>query len=168
LKKYGHPDRPAEAGLYALIYLSRARTFPASEDRPTFEHILAQAKARNAQSGVTGALISHAGMFLQVLEGDRAAVISTYQRILHDPRHHTCHLVWHGPITSRQFLIWGTCGRFVEAAGTSGGPLSAFLELLQPGQTISAHRENLLPTSQTRQAAQPRVAWEEDGDVIYL
>jgi len=168
LKKYGHADRPAEASLYALIYLSRARTFPASEDRLTFERILGQAKARNAQSGVTGALISHAGMFLQVLEGDRAAVISTYERILHDPRHHTCHLVWQGPIASRQFLVWGTCGHFVEAADTSAGPLSAFLVLLQPGQTISAHKEELLPTSQTRQSAPPRAAWEEDGDVIYL
>lgn len=151
-----------------MVYLCRTRNFSAKEDRQTFEDILLRAKSRNGQSGVTGALVGHAGMLLQVLEGDRATVLSAYQQTLNDPGHHTCYLIWRGPVTSRQFAVWGTYAHFVDAPGASADKLSAFFELLQLGPTISAPEGKRLTGSQSGKSAPSRAVWEDDSDIIYL
>ena len=46
-----------------------------------------QARENNARNGITGALICRDDLFLQLLEGPRDLVTSTFSRILRDERH---------------------------------------------------------------------------------
>ena len=66
-----------------LIYASR----PFGYDDLTLTSILMQARENNARNGITGALICREDVFLQILEGPRDLVTSTFSRILRDERH---------------------------------------------------------------------------------
>lgn len=89
--------------VHSLIYASRA-THPMSE--ATIVEILAVARRNNAARNVTGMLLHHAGSFLQVLEGEEAAVEETYARIARDPRHDTIVLLSRGNSPARGFGEW--------------------------------------------------------------
>lgn len=70
--------------VYSLIYASSAvRPFTTEE----LHALLASSRARNAADGITGMLLYKGGNFLQLLEGDQAAVERTFHRIQRDPRH---------------------------------------------------------------------------------
>jgi len=66
-----------------LIYASR----PFGYEDLTLTSILMQARENNARNGITGALICREDVFLQILEGPRDLVTSTFSRILRDDRH---------------------------------------------------------------------------------
>ena len=66
-----------------LIYASR----PFGYDDLTLTSVLMQARENNARNGITGALICREDVFLQILEGPRDLVTSTFSRILRDERH---------------------------------------------------------------------------------
>ena len=66
-----------------LIYASR----PFGYDDLTLTSILMQARKNNARNGITGALICREDLCLQILEGPRDLVTSTFSRILRDERH---------------------------------------------------------------------------------
>ena len=66
-----------------LIYASR----PFGYDDLTLTSILMQARKNNARNGITGALICRDDLCLQILEGPRDLVTSTFSRILRDERH---------------------------------------------------------------------------------
>ena len=70
--------------LVRLMYASRA--LPAV-DQEALVAILRKSKANNPGTGITGVLCFSEGIFLQVLEGGRAAVNQLYNRIATDPRH---------------------------------------------------------------------------------
>jgi hypothetical protein len=74
--------------LYRLVYYSRNRIqgTPA-EVTAEVDGILESARRNNALHGVTGALIFNAGMFAQVLEGNRQDIELTFERIQRDTRH---------------------------------------------------------------------------------
>lgn len=67
-----------------LIYVSSTK-----RDVPdaTLNEILSVSRRNNEPAGITGMLMYLEGGFLQVLEGERAQVESTYQRICADKRH---------------------------------------------------------------------------------
>jgi hypothetical protein len=69
--------------LAQLIYISRPFGFEAR----TLDNILLKARAKNAQAGLTGALIVRADLYMQLLEGPREAVTATLARIIADDRH---------------------------------------------------------------------------------
>ncbi len=70
---------------YTLSYHSRNRL---SLDSSTgLMDILAVSKARNAEAGVTGALMFNEQRFVQILEGEKNAVEETFGRIQRDHRH---------------------------------------------------------------------------------
>ncbi len=69
--------------LSQLIYVSR----PFGFDTPTLNGILVDARRRNRQDGITGALICRSDIYLQLLEGARSVIEATYQRIAIDDRH---------------------------------------------------------------------------------
>ena len=62
---------------------------PAAKDNIDAEvsRILEVARAKNAEAGVTGALLYNLGSFAQMLEGPMDAVHETFERIQRDPRH---------------------------------------------------------------------------------
>jgi hypothetical protein len=70
------------------------------------DDILTAARALNAQNGLTGALICRADMFMQMLEGPRAAVTETFGRIQADDRHVDVTLLYVGDTPERIFPDW--------------------------------------------------------------
>lgn len=72
--------------IYTLVYVSTAVATP-DAGPPDMDAILATARQRNHDVGVTGALLFTEGRFVQVLEGERDPVQATFERINRDPRH---------------------------------------------------------------------------------
>jgi len=93
--------------LVRLLYVSRAADTltPAMID-----NIVNQSRKNNPDAGITGLLCHSGNVFMQVLEGGRAAVNATYARILRDARHNDVQLLLYEEITERRFAGW-TMGR---------------------------------------------------------
>jgi hypothetical protein len=72
---------------FQLLYISTASRQMLRID---VEQILFTARRMNKANGITGLLISSPARFMQVLEGEEAAVRATYNRICADPRHRPC------------------------------------------------------------------------------
>jgi hypothetical protein len=88
--------------LVRLLYASRA----VDCSPQAIEAILAQARAHNTASGITGILCHGGGVFLQAIEGGRAAVNVLYNHIVADPRHTGVELLHYEEITERRFGGW--------------------------------------------------------------
>ena len=79
--------------MYQIVYTSDAKIeFSATAIR----EILAVARARNKISRITGMLVFCDDQFLQVLEGDAADVVKTYDRIAQDERHDNLMALYRG------------------------------------------------------------------------
>lgn len=89
--------------LVRALYVSRA-TGP--QTGTVTANILAASQAHNAQHGVSGVLCQGQGLYLQVLEGERAAVNRLYARILADPRHHDVQMLSFEDIAQRRYPDW--------------------------------------------------------------
>lgn len=87
--------------LVRLIYASRTEANEAE-----LAVILRQSRAHNAQLGITGLLCHSEGVFVQVLEGGRAAVNGLYNQIVSDPRHREVTLLAFEEIGERRFAGW--------------------------------------------------------------
>ncbi|WP_242141184.1 EAL domain-containing protein [Sphingomonas sp. TREG-RG-20F-R18-01] len=119
-----------ETGLYRLVYYSRNTIMGLEEEvRSTVDQILSTSQRNNAAVGVTGALMFTDGLFAQVLEGQRAAVETVFERIQLDDRHDEVQLLSFGPTDARVFPTWamafiGTAAhgvaRFGHYAAASG------------------------------------------------
>ena len=66
-----------------VIYISRPTHF----DHMVLQDILTKSRSNNPAIGVTGNLIYHADLFLQMLEGPHLAVHKLYETIKGDNRH---------------------------------------------------------------------------------
>ena len=66
-----------------VIYVSRPTHF----DHMVLDNILGTSRRNNLDVGVTGNLICHSDLFLQMLEGPSEAVRRLYEKILADDRH---------------------------------------------------------------------------------
>ncbi|MFZ5550683.1 MAG: BLUF domain-containing protein [Pseudomonadota bacterium] len=89
--------------LIRLMYASRAAK---PLDGEELAQILRQSRTDNAQRGVTGLLCTSGGLFIQVLEGGRAAVNTLYNRLVADPRHTEVTLLAYEEISERRFAGW--------------------------------------------------------------
>jgi hypothetical protein len=89
--------------LITLVYTSMA-TRPITEK--DLLDILEASRRNNTADEITGLLLYHNGNFMQVLEGPRANVEHTYQRIARDKRHQYVVTVLKQPITDRAFGAW--------------------------------------------------------------
>ncbi len=88
--------------LMQLVYTSR----PFGFDQLTLRDILLTAQDRNSRDNITGALICREDLYLQMLEGPRAAVTKTFARILRDDRHVDVVGLWSGDAEERLFPEW--------------------------------------------------------------
>jgi hypothetical protein len=86
-----------------IMYISRARHRMTSGE---LADLLAGARLRNQEHGITGLLLYNAGYFAQVLEGPDASLKALLANIGKDPRHDEYHLVSEGPIEARYFEGW--------------------------------------------------------------
>lgn len=91
--------------LVRLLYASRAT---GAIDDALLASILEHAHTYNHEHGITGILCTSAqsGVFLQVLEGGRAAVNALYAMIIADPRHRDVTILDYAEITERRFASW--------------------------------------------------------------
>lgn len=125
---------PTEPGVFRLIYRSTDRLSSRAR-RQALGALFSQARGNNKARGITGALLLGGGTFVQVLEGDEAAVRSLYDRIVRDPRHDAVSLLDTGAVPARLFSRWAMAE--VSDEGGSDIPLIAGA----PGVTEAAgHR----------------------------
>lgn len=69
---------------YKLFYVSNATDELKDNGIDT---ILEASRKNNPAQGITGILLFRSGIFLQLLEGEKAAVDALYEKIQKDPRH---------------------------------------------------------------------------------
>ena len=65
--------------------------------------IVAHARARNAERGITGLLVFDGYRFCQHFEGPRHATVKLMDRIGEDPRHTHVRVVYEGPLARRRY-----------------------------------------------------------------
>lgn len=105
--------------LVQLIYVSSAARLL---DEQALRAILESSIRHNTPQAVTGMLLYANGAFMQVLEGDEAAVAETMSRIRADPRHHDIYELCASPVTAREFGAWSMGFRALTPADASTWP----------------------------------------------
>jgi hypothetical protein len=119
----------------SLLYISLA---PSSANEQTVQHILTTSRRRNAALGISGALLHHAGYYLQVLEGESQVVQALFERIRLDTRHFDARLRGVEDHTQRQFGGWAM--HRIPAPHSAERPVSDFLRSLWRGNRgVEAH-----------------------------
>ena len=105
--------------MHAIAYVSAASWNLLDEQ---IEHIVSEARRRNALNGITGILLYCDGNFMQYLEGEEDAVIETFERIRASESHYQLNELMNQPILEREFADWSmgfsmpTPDEFVELA----------------------------------------------------
>ena len=89
--------------LVRLLYASRAA---AAVTQEIIESILRSSREHNPALGVTGVLCHGGDVYMQVLEGERAAVNELYNKIVRDPRHKEVMLLYYVEVSERHFAGW--------------------------------------------------------------
>jgi hypothetical protein len=97
-------DQAGPGALVQLIY--RSVSVHGVSSALQMSDILAQARPRNAQLGITGALTAINGDFLQVIEGPRASIDTLLVSLQRDARHTDIRVLEDRPITARAFGGW--------------------------------------------------------------
>lgn len=75
-----------------------------------FSSILNVSRSNNMKNDITGVLIFDSIYFIQILEGQRHLVWSTFQKIQTDDRHFDVQLVEFAACGRRQFTNWSMAG----------------------------------------------------------
>lgn len=107
-----------------LLYTSTGCIQKDDPARPLINIIDASTR-NNRQSGVTGLLMHGAGRFIQILEGSESEVFTLYVKLLNDPRHTDCRIMFATPIEKRAFPDWA-----MAAMTLSDGDFQALEEIL--------------------------------------
>jgi Sensors of blue-light using FAD len=105
--------------LHRLIYFSRACEVGTESTGSILRAILEVAIPQNRRVGITGALLSCGGWFLQALEGPYQSVNETYGSICNDRRHEALRIIRASPVSARDFADWSMCGRELSATDSS-------------------------------------------------
>ena len=93
--------------LVRILYRSDSQLTGADRAvRESAFQIAEHAAARNAEDGVTGALMFVGGVFVQVLEGEPADVERVFERICRDLRHRRLVVLDYSEIGERVFSAW--------------------------------------------------------------
>jgi hypothetical protein len=68
--------------------------------------LLSEARTNNALHGVTGILLSNAGHFVQVIEGETEVLEALFEKITRDTRHQQVLVLYRQAIDARDFPHW--------------------------------------------------------------
>ena len=136
--------------LVRLVYASRAT---GEIDDALIASILERSRSNNLEHGITGILCTYSPgqLFLQVLEGGRAAVNRLYASIVRDPRHRDVTLLDYAEVSERRFASWRMGS--VNLNRVNQGCILRFSEspVLDPfsmsGQAVQALIEELTSTA---------------------
>lgn len=86
-------------------------------------------RRHNAQHGITGLLLQHAGSVFQVIEGFPEDVVRLYEAIARDRRHHCVTQLIHEPASQRWFGDWSLGQGRITASDLGAIPaLRSFLD----------------------------------------
>lgn len=121
-----------------IIYCSSAKGL----DQEDIEAILESSERNNSANSVTGMLLFNAGCFMQLLEGSRDKVTSTFCRIANDPRHSGVELLSCKAVNSRLFGEWNMS--YVSLTGDVGSLLRKYQSSgdFQPSELTDAAAES--------------------------
>jgi hypothetical protein len=115
-----YPDRIYSFNmLYFLLYVSSATKL---FSRHELDGILATSRNNNAALDVSGILLYKDGNLMQLLEGDKRAVVPLYAKIGQDSRHKDLTVIWDGTEDERQFPNWSMAFRDLEGPDTRSTP----------------------------------------------
>lgn len=89
--------------IYQLFYVSTAKVGFVQSD---VDAILKKARMFNPSQQLTGVLLFRAGIFLQLLEGDKEKVHALYQKIKKYPRHRNVFTIFENTAQQRIFRNW--------------------------------------------------------------
>jgi hypothetical protein len=93
--------------LYRIVYCSRNEIPGTSEEvADALLSLLESARSKNQRLNLTGALLSQAGVFAQVLEGTQNSVEQVFGLIQLDDRHSEVTVALRGPEAERDFPKW--------------------------------------------------------------
>ncbi|MTI39238.1 BLUF domain-containing protein, partial [Fulvivirga lutimaris] len=84
--------------MYYLVYGSNAHH---PMDEVELMKLLHQARIKNKENGITGLLIYSESKFIQVLEGEKEAVLNLFHQIREDARHHKVSIIIEGNLITR-------------------------------------------------------------------
>lgn len=135
--------------LVRLLYASRAS---AAVTQEIIESILQSSRRHNPELGITGVLCHGGDVYMQVLEGGRAAVNEIYNKIVRDERHREVMLLYYVEVSERHFAGW-TMGQ-VNLAKVNPSTLLKYSDkaVLDPfatsGRASMALLEELIATAQ--------------------
>lgn len=126
-----------QQALHEIFYCSLL-----TQDLPpaTVGAIVTLARARNAQSRITGLLVFDGMRFCQHLEGPRQAVEALMQRIEQDPRHTQVRVLYRGALAERRYSGFG-----MGLAESEGPDLMAGVHALE-GEAALRHFLALRPS----------------------
>jgi len=97
--------------VFYLVYVSSAKVPLSATD---LKELLAQSREKNAGLDITGLLLYKEGNFMQVLEGEKGAVLALMESIEKDRRHHGIIIVDQGEPPRRQFGEWSMAFRNLD------------------------------------------------------
>jgi hypothetical protein len=121
--------------LIQVIYVSSAT---GELDEAELEKMLESSVRHNQAQGVTGMLLYAGGNFIQVLEGEEAAVDETMSRIEQDARHFQIMVLDRSPIEEREFGQWHMGFRRLSNAEVAGPNFVPFLKSRMHPESLSA------------------------------
>lgn len=131
------PRRPDD--LVSLVYTSEV-----PDPDPPLRAIVEECRRFNEGNGVTGLLLYHRGRFLQYLEGERARVLQSYERIKADPRHRDCAIVSVERLEARRFSDFAMAYQRADPADADVEGFSGLLETAFARKTLEENPEAAL------------------------
>lgn len=126
-----------------VVYVSRAVE---AQTPAMLRRIVDTARMLNRRRDLTGALAFSGSHFLQVLEGDGAALDALLELLRRDPRHDGLRLIGRTPIAVRRFGDWAMAlvsspelGARIE--GLAGGAVEASGQLAEVVASLARHAQ---------------------------
>lgn len=93
----------ADDPLHFIVYISECVRLPTQTD---LAELLDTCRRNNARNGITGCLLFHDGMFMQMLEGRESVIKAQMEKIKRDTRHRNVCVTASGLLERRVFHAW--------------------------------------------------------------
>jgi len=120
--------------IYKLFYVSNASDMFKGKD--DIDKILTVAHSFNAEKNITGILLYHSGIFLQLLEGEKSDVDALYEKISLDSRHKNVIKLFSIEDKNRIFKDWSMAYRDITELD-----IKMVNEILSWNKLVSAARD---------------------------
>lgn len=121
--------------MFELVYCSKAK-----EDTDSIKifEILKTSRTNNQMFGITGCLVFHNDIFVQIIEGASRDIHNLFENIEKDERHHHVQLLWEGHIPHRNFTDWSMAYHDLEEGIVKEDDVLTFEQnLFQLSETVN-------------------------------